>query len=108
MPDPREAKLPKWAQDELRALRMRLKETQDAADTATNPPSEDTFPRAVAGYCMGRRFGVHGDRVRFHFAPGDWIEASLGDGCVKIMAAGRVQITMDVSNCFEIKVKPDA
>ena len=47
--DPREERLPRWAQDELRTLRMRLSEVRGRAERA----------ELAAGVIADRMYGIH-------------------------------------------------
>lgn len=69
MPDPREAKLPKWVQEELRVLRRKLSDEQAAREELRgNIPDANVF---VRDYLRNDRPLPVDARVAFHLTPDD-------------------------------------
>jgi hypothetical protein len=67
--DPRESRLPKWAQEELSSLRYKLEvERQRVEEMRGNVPNADTF---VRDYTSKDRPLPLGARVAFHTVPDD-------------------------------------
>lgn len=62
-PDPREDRLPRWAQDELRGLRSWLRQSLDALETRAHPGGTDTYVRR--GHGLPDLELAPGERVRF-------------------------------------------
>ncbi|MET8684810.1 hypothetical protein ABZV77_11390 [Streptomyces sp. NPDC004732] len=105
--DPREPKLPKWAQEELRLLRMRLREADKViAEMHGQNPSTDIF---VRDYVNGDWDLPKHSRVLFMLEPKNpkrfsrkEIEVSVRDGELYVYGTSTLRITPNVSNVVKI------
>lgn len=106
--DPRENKLPKWAQQHIETLRMRLEETRDKlagipkADAVgfTDPYSDIPLPVAKLR-----------DTVRFHVDAQQrvFIDVRLREDdhgrWLEVMTSDRILVTPNASNVIEIRLE---
>lgn len=105
--DPREAKLPQWAQRQIEQLRMRLDEAREKlagiprADAVafTDPFSDYQLPVAKMR-----------DTVRFYVSPSrGWIDVRMredGNGrYLEVMTSNRTNITPHASNLIEVRIE---
>ena len=105
-PDPREERLPRWAKDKLRLLRMRLREREAdlvQRDGAVNDAAVFVSPYAAHPYPVAQVGGVVEFRV-----PSDerrYFHVSLcSDGSLEVCASAGLAIRPDVSNSVSLEV----
>jgi Asp-tRNA(Asn)/Glu-tRNA(Gln) amidotransferase A subunit family amidase len=110
MTDPREAKLPRWAQDDLRVLRMRVSELTAAANATLgthNPHTNVWLP--LAGSRQREHAPSTYSSARFILGTGrsDWVEVTIKDNYegVQIYGAGRLLLMPWSSNVASVKVE---
>jgi hypothetical protein len=106
--DPREARLPKWAQEELRALRYRLTvELQAIEELKGNNPDSDTF---LIDY--GRKDSPlpRGSRIGYHLEPDDGqvrqqIQVYVESGKLRVQGDYSIVVRPVASNCLTIEME---
>lgn len=105
MTDPREAKLPKWAQAELRSLRHRLDEARDAIAevemdreivVVTEPYG--LAPKPVAKENEAVRFFLEG------YDSWKWLDVSVRDGRAHLMGSSGLTLRPNASNTLDVEV----
>jgi hypothetical protein len=109
MPDPREPKLPKWAQEELRNLRNKLETEKRRADEArigNGGPDSDTFidPYDEVPIRLGRETRINfvlGDKFQEYFDV--QIKRYHGDVYLEVHGGTGMVITPQVSNVIQIR-----
>lgn len=108
MPSEREAKLPKWAQDELERLRRELATAKrDRAEAFSRHPGTDVLRHDGTDYCDL----PPGSTIRFvvgeHFA--DWVDVRVreeaGEKLVDICGGDLFQVLPRAANAIRIRVK---
>lgn len=112
--DPREDKLPKWAQQTIDTLRIRVKTMQDINEEtrlATNPDESDTILRRFD--TDGGDIGL-GNRplIRFYLEPADGLRNPrarkavdvnvLSNGNVRIAVDGTLVVYPSASNSIQV------
>lgn len=109
MADPREPKLPKWAQDELKRLRMDLStERRISADLRGDIPETNTY---VLDYGRTSQPLPPNARVSFHLRHDDGrirrsIQAYIeGNGHLRIQGDDTLTIHPGASNSFAINFR---
>jgi hypothetical protein len=107
-PDPREPKLPKWAQSELSSLRMAVRSLEVALEEAKgNVPDADTF---VLDYFRGNRPLPKGARIGFQLLPEEesWrrtqIQCYLEHGWLQVQGDESLHIQPRASNLVQIRL----
>lgn len=104
----REARLPRWAQDEFRRLRMRLSEAEARLDEeVASAADSDTW---IDRYATHPRPLGKGERVLFTWDGIDgfrWIEAHATRDGLKVMGAGPLVIEPQVTNVFTARLARD-
>lgn len=75
-PDPREDRLPKWAQNHMAVLRMRAQEWM--AKATEGPEDSDTFTWGQAYEGTGQPLG-HGTTIEFHRPDGSYYAVHVSD-----------------------------
>lgn len=109
--DPREARLPKWAQEELRSLRRELDSTQRKLKEAHGDiPDTDTYLLdygSLTDWPLPR-----GARVAFHLTPPGLgrkvrqaIQAYVSDGALHIQGDTSLVVYPRASNSFNIELE---
>ncbi|MGY5131301.1 DUF7239 family protein [Streptomyces nigrescens] len=107
MPDPREARLPKWTQEELRTLRRELRqERQRTEELAGRNPGTNTF---LIDY--GHKDGElpRNARIAFHTQPDDGrvrqaIQVYIENGKLRIQGDYGLSICPAASNSFTVSL----
>lgn len=109
--DPREARLPKWAQGELASLRDRLRRVkedfEEFADTAT---TDDVVAVANPNAAHPRPAARQGETVRFLLDGVDgfrWIDVTVHDREIEVLAATGLVITPHVTNRLTLSLNRD-
>jgi len=103
MPD--ESKLPKWAQEKLRLLRMRLREANEKIDRLNNltPPEE---ARVIADPYASRPFYLPaGTTISFVVDPGHrsgYVHARIRDNGLYLNSGERMIVHPEVSNAITV------
>lgn len=99
MPDPRESRLPKWAQAELQRLRRELDaERQQVEELKGNIPDSDTF---VLDYLRSNAPLPRGSRIGFYPKPdNDHLRQQIQVYC----EAGKLRVQGD----YALIVRPSA
>ncbi|GAB3847354.1 hypothetical protein GCM10029963_28700 [Micromonospora andamanensis] len=116
MPDPREAKLPRWARDEMARLRKvadqceaRIAEAERQAERArlaTDPDGSDTVLEPY-----GDEIGLgNGKRVRFRLPGRDrlrqWVDVRVTRyGTVELMGGDALTLHPSASNVLNVAVR---
>jgi hypothetical protein len=109
--DPREARLPKWAQEELRNLRRELGSTQRKLEEARgNVPDTDTY---LLDYGSLNDFPLpKGARVAFHMTPPGHtrkvrqaVQVYVSDGALHVQGDTSLIIYPRASNTFNIELE---
>jgi hypothetical protein len=111
MSDPREARLPKWAQEELRSLRKKLGTTQRKLEESHgNIPDTDTYLLdygSLTDWPLPR-----GARVAFHLTPQGHerkvrqaIQVYASDGALRIQGDTSLVVFPRASNSFNIELE---
>lgn len=108
MADPREARLPKWAQDELAILRRDLESVKRYADELRGHRGEsDTY---VQNYLHGDYALPARSRIAFHLLPDDGrvrrsIKVHVEDGVLNVQGDDMIDIRPQASNSLTIKFR---
>ena len=98
------AKLPRWAQEEIRALETQLRRARDAAEELSDPNAEAYtnpygFPKPVARKGEPVRFvfdGIEGHR---------WIDVRRRGDALELMASSGLVIAPRVTNVVHVAVQ---
>ncbi|WP_406379139.1 hypothetical protein [Streptomyces sp. NBC_00197] len=107
MPDPRESRLPKWAQQELSRLRRDLDiERQTVEELRGNIPDTDTF---ALDYIRGNSPLPKGSRVGFHPRPDDdfgrlQIQVYCESGRLRVQGDYALTVRPSASNSLTIEI----
>lgn len=103
--DPREERLPKWAQDHLNSLRASIRQMQKALEQDIN--DSNTFlqgPHGIEPEALGKS-----PRITFKVptgkAWGDEFNVHVDGDTLKVYAATTVLIKPTSSNCLEIRME---
>lgn len=111
MADPREARLPKWAQEELRTLRRELGASQRKVEELKgNVPDTDTY---LLDYGSLNDFPLpRGARVAFHITPPGHersvrqaVQVYVSDGAVHVQGDTSLVMYPRASNSFNIELE---
>lgn len=108
MTDPREARLPKWAQEELRALRYRLTvELKVIEELKGNNPDSDTF---LIDYGRKDTPLPEGARVGYHLEPDNGrsrhqIQVYTEHGKLRVQGDYSIVVKPIASNCLTIEME---
>lgn len=110
--DEREARLPKWAQDELATLRRRLSEAEASAEEALLATSPETS-LAVVNPWDKIPIGLGSSpylRVRFFVGPEpsqdlDYIDVGLRNGRLELMGQRPFSVLPGSSNRVEVELR---
>lgn len=114
LPDEREAKLPKWAQQELVHLRRREEELMARIETRAGSADTNVWVRANAGANMGLEPVGRDEQVIFALPgssgpqPNNYVEVRLlSDGALNVRYAhGTIVLRPRVSNSVDIVPVP--
>lgn len=103
MSDPREARLPKWAQDQLRSLRMHLESAnRRIAELNGEPGNTNTF---VSDYIHGDSALPNGAKVMFRLDSGynGQVMCYLEDDALTIQGHDGINVIPQASNSIRIE-----
>lgn len=104
MSDDREARLPRWAQDTLSALRRRLADAERLAEEARLATDPDESSAIIHPYDEVP-IGLGNAVVRFKLDDGEYVEVQVRDGHVTVMGSSATLIMPYSSNHFAIKTR---
>jgi hypothetical protein len=107
--DPREEKLPKWAQRKMRLLRQRLTETQDHLAIELVGVDADEPHIAVGDYGGEIKRYPHRTRVKYQIGTHDKhfesIDVTIREGALYLMGGSAISIHPEASNTVRIKLR---
>lgn len=98
----RRHKLPRWAQEDIRVLEMRLREARSVAEELTVSDADaytdpyDDYPKPVAADGKPVRFVFYGIDARH------WIDVRRRGDVLEVMASGSLVIAPQVSNVVRV------
>jgi hypothetical protein len=106
MSDAREARLPKWAQDELIRLRAKVVSVEAyAAELRESRGESDTY---VQNYLHGDYALPVGARIAFHMSPDDGrirrsVKVHMEDGALHLQGDDMLTLLPEASNSIRVK-----
>lgn len=101
--DPREERLPKWAQDQLKGLRASVRQMQRALEQDTS--DSDTFLQCshpIQDEALGK-----GARILFRTGASSWnneFSVHVEESLLMISATSRVSVSPSAANRLEIRM----